>query len=208
MKARTSLLTCWLLTLLTSITAQAAYPSVYYESIAGSELVAASLANPVHGIGTRAGNVTNIAVAGDRVYFQDGVNIYAANPDLSGISLFHTNGVSITDLAVDAVNGIYYESIAGSELVAASLANPVHGIGVRAGNVTNIALAGGKVYFQDGVNIYVANPDLTGITLFHTNGVAITDLAVYVAAVPEPAQGAMLLLGVGLVIGWTRRKRS
>ena len=108
-----------------ALPAQAAYPSVYYESIAGSELVAASLANPVHGIGVRAGNVTNIALAGGKVYFQDGVNIYAANPDLSGISLFHTNGVSITDLAVDAVNGIYYESIAGSELVAASLANPV-----------------------------------------------------------------------------------
>ena len=108
-----------------------------------------------------------------------------------------------------AYPSVYYESIAGSELIAISLSDPVQGVGFRSGDVTNIALAGGKVYFQEGVNIYVANPDLSGVTLFHTNGVAPTDLDVYVAAsVPEPSTWGLLLLGMGLLGGWPAWRRS
>jgi hypothetical protein len=196
-----------LIALILSPSASAAYQSAYYESFAGIELAAGSLASPSGGVGLYNGNATNIAVAGGKVHFQDGVNIYSANPDLSGVTLFNTNGVAPTDLAVDAVNGIYYESFAGIELAAGSLADPSGGVGIYNGNATNIAVAGGKVYFQDGVNIYSANPDLSGVTLFHTNGIAPTDLAVYVAAtVPEPATWALMVAGAGLLGAWRRRK--
>ena len=189
--------------------ANAAYQSAYYESFAGIELAAGSLANPSGGVGLYNGNATNIAVGGDKVYFQDGRNIYSANPDLSGVTLFHVNSIAPTDLAVDAVNGIYYESFAGRELAAPSLANPSSGVGIYYGNATNIAVAGGNVYFQDGVNIYSANTDLSGVTLFHTNGIAPTDLDVYVAAtVPEPATWALMVAGAGLLDAWMRRRTN
>ena len=108
-----------------------------------------------------------------------------------------------------AYQSAYYESFAGIELAAGSLANPSGGVGIYSGNATNIAVAGDKVYFQDGVNIYSANPDLSGVTLFHTNGVAPTDLAVYVAAtVPEPATWALMVAGAGLHGACRRRKTN
>ncbi len=181
---------------------------IYYESFAGIELAAASIANPSSEIGFHSGNATNIAFGGGKVYFQDGVNIYSANPNLTNVTLFHVNGVAPTDIAIDAVDGIYYESFAGIELAAASIANPSSEIGFHNGNATNIAFGGGKVYFQDGVDIYSANPDLTDVTLFHVNGVAPTDLAVYTASVaaPEPKTWVLLLIGMASV-GWFGRRR-
>jgi hypothetical protein len=70
-------------------------------------------------------------------------------------------------------------------------------------------VGGGKVYFQDGANIYSANPDLSGVALFHTNGVAPTDVDVYVAAtVPEPATWALMVAGAGLLGARMRRKTN
>jgi hypothetical protein len=156
----------------------AAYESAYYESYVQSEIAALSLTVPGTQIGVHLGNATNIAIGGGKIYFQDGVDIYSANPDLSGVTLFRHNGAAPTDIAVDASAGVFYESFEGSELAALSLADPKTQIAVYLGNATNITVGGGKVYFQDGVNIDSANPNLSGVTLYRRNGAAPTDIAV------------------------------
>jgi hypothetical protein len=144
---------------LTASNAAWSYQDAYYESFAGIELAAISIANPYSAIGIHYGNATNIAVGGGKVYFQDGVNIFSTNPDLTSVSLFHSNGLAPTDIAVDAKEGVLYESFAGIELAAISIANPYSAVGIYYGNATNIAVGDGTVYFQDGKNIYSANPD-------------------------------------------------
>jgi hypothetical protein len=156
----------------------AAFESAYYESFIQSEIAALSLTVPGTQIGVHFGDVSNIAVGGGKVYFQEGVDIYSANPDLSGVTLFRHNGDAPTDIAVDAAAGVFYESFAGSELAALSLADPKTQIAFYAGNATNITVGGGKVYFQDGVNIDSANSNLSGIKLYRHNGDAPTDIAV------------------------------
>ena len=168
-----------LLTLAGFTTATAApLGGAYYETF-GSEIVAIDLANPSSLLGFKSGNhVSNVAVGGDTVYYQDGVHIFAASANLSSSSLFHTNGVAPVDLAINVDGNAYYESF-GSEIVAIDLANPSLLRGFKSGNnVTNISVSGGKVYYEDGVHIYVANTDLSSVSLFHTNGVAPIDLAV------------------------------
>src|ERR1700760_4985929 len=56
-----------------------------------------------------------------------------------------------------ALESAYYESFVRSEIAAMSLTVPGTQLGIHLGNATNIALGGGKVYFQDGVDIYSAN---------------------------------------------------
>jgi hypothetical protein len=155
-----------------------AYESAYYESYVQSEIAALSLTVPGTQIGLHIGDVTNIAVGGNKIYFQEGVDIYSANPDLSGVTLFRHNAAAPTDIAVDPTAGVFYESFAGSELAALSLADPTTQLGVYLGNATNITVGGGKVYFQDGVNIDSANPNLSGLALYRHNGAAPTDIAV------------------------------
>jgi hypothetical protein len=88
-------------------------------------------------------------------------------------------GLAITaSAAAAATPGRYYESFAGIEIAAGLLSDPSLGAGFHIGNATNISVAGGFVYWQDGVNIYRSNLDFTGTTLFHNNGVAPTDFAV------------------------------
>ena len=168
-----------LLTLVGFATAATAEPfgGAYYETFAGSEIVAIDLANPSLLLGIKTGNISNVAVGGDTVYYQDGRQIFAGNANLSSTSLFHTNGAVATDLAINVAGNAYYESF-GTEIVAIELANPSHLLGIRTGNITNISVSGGKVYYQDGIKIFVGNADLSSVSLFHTNGVAPTDLAV------------------------------
>ena len=188
--------------------ASAATPGVYYESFAGVQLSAISLPNPVLSVGVHLGNATNISAAGPSVYWQDGRDIYRSNFDLSGATLFHTNAVAPTDLAVDTRHGIYYESFAGVELAAISLSSPTSSIGVHLGNATNISAAGDYVYWQDGSDIYRANPDLSGAVLFHSNGGVPTDIAfdaahdVYYESFAGAALGALSLSSPNSEIGF------
>jgi hypothetical protein len=140
-----------LLTLVGFATAATAAPfgGAYYETFAGSEIVAIDLANPSLLLGIKTGNISNVAVGGDTVYYQDGRRIFAGNANLSSTSLFHTNGAVATDLAINVAGNAYYESF-GTEIVAIELANPSHLLGIRTGNITNISVSGGKVYYQDG----------------------------------------------------------
>jgi hypothetical protein len=179
---------------------------VFYESFAGSELAALSLANPGTQLAVYLGNATKLAVGGGKVYFQDGVNIDSANPNLSGVKLFRVNGAAPSDIAVDADVGVFYESFAGSELAALSLADPTTQLAVYLGNATNLAVGGGKVYFQDGLDINSAYPSLVGLTLLHANAEPPTDFAVdshfaLPPPVPEPSTYALMIIGVLALAG-------
>lgn len=184
--------------------------NAYYESF-GTEIVAIDLTNPSQLRGIRMGSITNISVSGGKVYYQDGINLYVGNADLSVVSLFHTNGVAPTDFAVDAENNVYYESF-GTQIVAIELSDPSHLLGIRSGtSVTNIMVGDGNVYFQDGVNIWRAGRTLGSPTLFHTNGTAPTDIALLppeqeVATVPEPPAAGLLAAGL-VAARWLRPRR-
>ena len=157
-------------------------------------------------------SITNISVSGGKVYYQDGIKIFVGNADLSSVSLFHTNGVAPTDLAVDADNNVYYESF-GDEIVAIELANPSHLLGIRTGNITNIMVGDGNVYFQEGLKIWRGNRDLSTVSLFHTNGAVAADIALMPPARPvfdvdEPPSLGLLALGIVVAGGLRPRRRS
>ncbi len=65
--------------------------------------------------------------------------------------------------------GTLYQSFGAFGLSGVSLANSTVSTGSYSGNATNLAVGGGKVYWQDGTSILDANTNLTGVMLFHTN---------------------------------------
>jgi hypothetical protein len=195
-------------------TAQAA--GAYYETFGGLGIAAGKLDNPSYGYGqgSVSGNATNVAAGGGYVYWQDGVNIWRANSDLSGAAIWHVNGLSPTDFTIDVAAGAYYETFGGLEIAAGKLDNPSYGYGQGSvsGNATNVAAGGGYVYWQDGVNIWRANSDLSGAAIWHVNGLSPTDFTIdparAVAPVPEPAAWTLMLAGFGAIGLIARRRRA
>ncbi len=128
------------------------------------------------------------------------------------MTLLHNNNVAPSDFAVDTADGVLYESFAGVGIFGVSLANPSRGAGgSQVGNVTNLAIGDGKLYWQDGTNIFDANAaDLSDVTLFDTDSSAPTDIAIdsptVVDAVPEPAAWGLLLVGLSVLVGKRRRR--
>lgn len=180
---------------------------LFYESFAGLE-VAVVNTSFTHEYNAISGDFSNIAIGANKVYLQSGLNIYDANPDLTGLTLLHTNGLAPADIAVDSAGGYFYESFGGpfGEIAAVSL-DFGHEYNAISGDFSNITFGGGKVYFQSGLNIYEANPDLSGFALLHTNGLSPADIAYLPATVPEPAAWAVMLLGFAVVGGSLRAKR-
>jgi hypothetical protein len=151
---------------------------VLYETFDGRQIAALNLSNPSAGLAFRFSSASNVAVGGDFVYFQDDTRIFKANATLSGVTQIHNNGVAPTDIAVNVAAGVLYESFDGRLIAALNLANPSLGLRLLAGNYSNISVSAGKVYFQSGVDIFVADADLSNVSLLHRNGVAPTDFAV------------------------------
>jgi len=181
----------------------AAYPSAFLEAFGTGGLSALTLGGG--GLAGINGDVQNVAAGGGKIYFQEGVDIFSANPDLTDITLFHTNGVAPTSIAVDAADNVLLEAFGTGGLSALTLGGA--GLAGITGDVQNVAAGGGKVYFQEGVDIFSANPDLTDITLLHTNGVAPTSIAVDVVPVPEPGGYLPAAWGVAALLYVRRRNR-
>jgi hypothetical protein len=95
--------------------------TILYETFAGSEIVAFNVATATQ-IGSHAGEATNVAASGGKVFWQDGINIFQANPDLTGVSLLWTNLDPPSGFAVDAPDQILYETFAGAEIAALNTA--------------------------------------------------------------------------------------
>jgi hypothetical protein len=110
--------------------------------------------------------------------------------------------------------GAYYETFGGLGIAAGKLDNPSYGYGQGSvsGNATNVAAGGGYVYWQDGVNIWRANSDLSGAAIWHVNGLSPTDFTIdparAVAPVPEPAAWTLMLAGFGAIGLIARRRRA
>ena len=174
-----------------------------YETFAGHEITALSLTGGASF--DFFGNATNVVAGGGKVYWQDDLRIFVANPDLTGVSVFHINGTAPTGLGLDAKDGFLYETFAGHEITALSLTGGASFDFF--GNATNVVAGGGKVYWQDDLRIFVANPDLTGASVFHINGTAPTGLGLYVFPAspgPVPGQGLLGLAFLALAAFWAR----
>ena len=181
---------------------------LFYESFAGEEVAVVNTAFTQE-YNSILGDFSNIAIGTNKVYLQSGLNIYDANPDLSDLTLLHTNGLAPADIALDNADGYLYESFSGpgGEIAVVNTDFTVEYNSLQ-GDFSNITFGDGKVYFQSGLNIYEANPDLTGLALLHTNGIAPSDIAYLPASVPEPAGWAIILLGFSVVGGSLRSKRA
>ena len=151
------------------------------------------------------------------MYFASGDTIYSANPNLTGVSIFHTNSAATTGLALDAADGILYDAFGAGGLVGLDLANPGHAVGIVGLEANNVAFGNGTVYFDSGNTIYATNPDLVGLTAFHSNNAPVDGLALLPpvlgaslgAAVPEPSATGVIGLGlIGLARLHRRRRPS
>ncbi len=161
---------------LTATAARAAVPGALYETFGDGGVVALDLADPAVALGMLGDNATNIVAGDGSFYFQDGTAIYASSPALVGLTLVHNNGAAPTGLALDAANGILYESFGADGVTALSVKTGA-GIGDLGIPATNMVFGDGTVYIQDGTAIYASSPTLVGLTLVHNNGAAPTGLA-------------------------------
>ena len=158
---------------LAATAARAAFPGALYETFGDGGVTALDLADPTVGLGNLEGNATNIVAGDGRVYFQDGSAIYASSPTLVGLTLVHDNGAAPIGLALDAADGILYESF-GADGVSALSVKTGAGIGNLGIAATNIVFGDGTLYIQDGTAIYASSADLVGLRLIHDNGGAPT----------------------------------
>jgi hypothetical protein len=189
-----------------------------YETFgASSGVIAINLANPATSAGVLRLAATSIVEGGGKVYFASGDTIYSANPNLTGVSIFHTNSAATTSLALDAADGILYDAFGAGGLVGLDLANPGHAVGILGLEANNVAFGNGTVYFDSGDTIYATNPDLVGLTAFHSNNAPVDGLALLPpvlgaslgAAVPEPSATGVIGLGlIGLARLHRRRRPS
>jgi hypothetical protein len=192
---------------LTTTAARAAFPGALYETFGDGGVTALDLADPTLALGFIGSNATNIVAGDGSVYFQDGTAVYASSPTLVGATLVHDNNVAPTGLALDAGDGILYESF-GADGVSAISVNTGAGIGNLGIAATNMVFGDGTVYIQDGTAIYASSPDLVGLTLVHDNNFAPTALAYLPAStpVPEPPSLSLILMGfVGLILFSSRQ---
>ena len=172
--------------------------SILYETFGSNGVAAINLTDPLTGLGYLSIPATNIAVGGGEVYFQSGDTIYSSSPGLVGLTAVLTNTQAPTGLALDASGSILYETFGSNGVAAINLTSPLTGLGYLSIPATNIAVGGGKVYFQSGDTIYSSSPDLVGLTAVLTNTQAPAGLAlVTTASVPEP--GSMTLVLVALM---------
>jgi hypothetical protein len=153
------------------------FPGALYEAFGAGGLGTLDLADPGQALGFVGIAASNVVAGGGKVYFDSGATIYSANPDLSGLTNLHQNGAAPVGLALDAADGILYETFGADGVIALDLADPGRAIGLLGLDATSIVFGGGKVYLQSGNTIYSANADLSGLAALHTNGEAATGLA-------------------------------
>jgi hypothetical protein len=163
-------------------------------------------------IGYAGANPHDLTLAGDQFYWLDGTGVYRSNLDGSSRTLFQSFGIAPLSLEVDAAAGFYYATFANQDvfgigrypLVPNSFGTAI-GYG-GSGNVEEITLAGGQLWWLDGTQIYRADPDGSGRTVFQTFGISPVSLAVdvAVAVVPEPPTWLLAALSLPL-LAWRFR---
>ena len=155
-----------------------ATPGSFYEAYASGTVAAFTLTPPANATAFLADAATNIVATATAIYFQSGNAIYSSSTGLVGLNLVDLTPGTPAGFAVDAADGILYETYGTNGLAAVSLANPRQGVADLNDTATNITFAGGHVYFQDGSTIYETSANLSGITPILTTPTAPTDFAV------------------------------
>ena len=136
---------------------------VLYETFGANGVAAINLSTPPTGLGSLFDNATNIVAGGGKVYFESGNTIYSTSTNLVGLNTVLTNGQAATGLALDAADGILYETFGPNGISAIDLNNPSMSLGNLFDNATNIVAGGGKVYFESGNTIYSTSTNLVGL---------------------------------------------
>jgi PEP-CTERM motif len=188
-----------------------AQDGILYETFGSDGISAINLAN-LRGLGSLFVTATNIVAGGGMVYFESGNTIYSTSANLVGLHAVINNNVTPTCLALNAQDGILYETFGSNGVSAINLAD-LRGIGDLGVTATNIVAGNGMVYFESGDTIYSSSTDLVGLNAIHTNGQAPVGLALIPssASVPEPSALPLMLFGlVGLAgqLFVSRRNRS
>ncbi len=143
----------------------------------------------------------SFTIAGGKLYWVDGVQVLEANLDGSGLSVLDTFGIGPTSIAVNSAGGQLYVGFttAGSNDIGVYPLTP-EATGkafAAATDPQSLTIAGGKLYWIDGVQVLDANLDGSGLSVLDTFGIGPTSIAVSVApsTVPEASTWAMMLLG-------------
>jgi len=174
-----------------------ATPDVIFETF-GQNGVAALDPATGRGIGNLGVTATNIVAGAGTVYFESGNTIDSSTSNLVGLNTVITNNLPATGLALDAADGILYETFGANGVSALNL-NTGRGLGNLGVSATNIVYGNGKVYFESGNTIDSSTSNLVGLNTVITNNLPATGLALSVpaAAIPEP--GSIVLALVGLL---------
>jgi hypothetical protein len=139
---------------------------VLYETFGSGGVAGVSLSTPHVGIGALNDPATNIVSAGGNIYFESGTTVYETSANLQGLSVVDSlPTVAPSGFAVDAADGILYESFGQGGIDAISIANPHFAFGGLNIDATNVVYAGGNVYFQSGNTIYESSNTLHGLTV-------------------------------------------
>ena len=143
----------------------------------------------------------SFTIAGGKLYWIDGVQVLDANLDGSGLSVLDTFGIDPTSIAVNSAGGQLYVGFttAGSNDIGVYPLTP-EASGKKFAPATDpqsFTIAGGKLYWIDGVQVLDANLDGSGLSVLDTFGIGPTSIAVSVAppTVPEASTWVMMLLG-------------
>ncbi len=170
--------------------------------------------------------VKGLTVAGGRVYWIDGANVFSQNLDGTGritVQSFNSGQVTLNDLAVDPATQSYILSANTSGIPPVLAQYPLTPqssgklFDIGSSDIPGITIAGDRAYWIDGSNVWSQNIDGTDLTLQETlpSDFTLTDLAVSldppVTSVPEPAAAGMFATGLFALalMGWhTRRTRT
>lgn len=213
-KAQRALLVFWALSLGVSVNSARAGTSqgVLYETFGSGGVAGVSLSTPHVGIGALNDPATNIVSAGGNIYFESGTTVYETSANLQGLSVVDSlPTVAPSGFAVDAADGILYESFGQGGIDAISIANPHFAFGGLNIDATNVVYAGGNVYFQSGNTIYESSNTLQGLNVvFSLNTLPPSDFTVAFApaSVPEPSTIVMLATGLMVLVRAHGRSRS
>jgi hypothetical protein len=170
--------------------------------------------------------VKGVTIAGNRVYWIDGGNVFSENVDGTGrttVQTFDPAAVTLNDLAVDPVTQTYIVSAISSGLPPLLAQYPLtpqaSGVIFTFGtnDIPGVVISGDRVFWIDGSNIWSKNINGTDLTLQESlpSDLTLTDLAIAqdepLTAVPEPASVGMFAMGLfaAALLGWhTRRTRT
>ena len=170
---------------------------ILYETFGSNGVSAINLVTG-RGVGNLFVPATNIVYGNGIVYFESGNTIYSSSANLVGLTTVLTNGQAPIGLALDAADGILYETFGANGVSGINLSTG-RGVGNLGISATNIVYGNGSVYFENGDTIYSSSLNLVGLNTVHTNGEPASGLAFLAtpAAVPEP--GSIVLAFVGLL---------